>query len=181
MRCSSCEPLLDRYREGTLTRRQMIEIGKHLRGCEGCRALLEELRMVDGLLETRSVPELPENFTFAVMAEARATHPPRDRHLPFWIFLALYSSAAWVSAIAGLLLSGRSPLVLFTWIDAGLTRLANAAATASAAAAHGLGHTVPPLVSLGVGALVVDLALAAVAALLFFVVPRVFARQEVRS
>jgi predicted anti-sigma-YlaC factor YlaD len=42
MRCSACEPLLDRYVEGTLKPPQMIAISAHLPECESCRALLEE-------------------------------------------------------------------------------------------------------------------------------------------
>ena len=82
MRCSACEPLLDRYVEGTLKPPQMIAITAHLRDCESCRALLEELRAVDGLFATTPVMDLPQNFTFAVMAEARALPAPRAPHRP---------------------------------------------------------------------------------------------------
>ena len=182
MRCSSCKPLLDRYIEATLTRRQMIDVGTHLRACAACRAVLAELRVVDGLLAAPPAVELPENFTFAVMAQARSLHAPRDRHLPFWIFLALYSCAAWVSTLAGLVLSGKSPLVLFQWIGTGLAHLGAGAESASATAARGLGHSVPPLLALGLGALVVDIALAIAAVLVFAVIlPRLTrAGQEVR-
>ncbi|MGA7570105.1 MAG: zf-HC2 domain-containing protein, partial [Candidatus Aquilonibacter sp.] len=73
MRCSSCEPLLDRYIEGTLTPREMTRVTAHLHACPHCESLLTELRVVDALLATTAPMELAPNFTFAVMAEARST------------------------------------------------------------------------------------------------------------
>src|SRR5579864_7491755 len=63
VRCSSCEPLLDRYVEGTLLPRTMAQVRTHVRDCDACRELLDELKAVDGLLFTTRVPELPQNFT----------------------------------------------------------------------------------------------------------------------
>ena len=79
MRCSSCEPLFDRFLEGTLTPREQSEVAAHVRSCTGCALLLEELKVVDALLFTTQAAELPINFTFAVMAETRTMPPPKWR------------------------------------------------------------------------------------------------------
>ena len=78
MRCSSCEPLLDRYVEGTLTPREMARVTAHLRSVRTAKRCLTELRVVDALLATTAPVELAPNFTFAVMAEARTAPDPRS-------------------------------------------------------------------------------------------------------
>jgi len=177
MRCSSCEPLLDRYVEGTLSPRAMIDVSAHLRQCASCRDLLEELKAVDGLLATTRVAELPENFTFAVMAEARSMPAPRPRAHPVWSFIVLYSAAAWVAAVLGVISSGAHPANLFHAVSSALARTGALSATVSANLSHGLSHVTPGMAALGAGVLAVDFALAAAFALLYFVVrPRVAAR-----
>ncbi len=97
MRCSSCEPLLDRYVEGTLTPREMTRVGAHLRTCAHCDALLTELRVVDGLLATTAPVELAPNFTFALMAETRTTPVHQVRKLSVWAVLTFYVVGAWIA------------------------------------------------------------------------------------
>lgn len=97
MRCSLCEPLLDRYVEGTLTPREMARVGAHLRTCAHCDALLTELRMVDALLATTAPVELAPNFTFAVMAEAQTLAVHKARKLSVWAVLAFYVIGAWIA------------------------------------------------------------------------------------
>ncbi len=110
MRCSSCEPLLDRYVEGTLTPRDMVGVSAHLRKCPHCESLLIELRVVDALLATTAPVELAPNFTFAVMAEAGATPMRAHRPLSLWAVLTFYVVGAWI-ALSGLYaaLGGRVP------------------------------------------------------------------------
>lgn len=177
MRCSFCEPLLDRYIEGTLKPREMIAIAAHLRGCESCRALLDELRVVDGLLETSRVPHLPENFTFAVMAEVRTLPAPRARQHPLWSFLVLYSAAAWVAAVMAMALTGTAPSTVAAAIGGWLSRLGSIAGSLAAGFSPGLSHVVPPLAAFGAGVLLIDAAIAGAFAVLYFVVrPRLAAR-----
>jgi anti-sigma factor RsiW len=177
MRCSSCEPLLDRYCEGTLTPRQMIDVAAHLRECENCRALLDELKVIDGLLFTTTVPELPHNFTFAVMAEVRSMPAPRARAHPLWSFLALYSAAAWVAVFVGMVLTGTSPRGIFALAAPALAHAGLISSTFAASASQGLAHTAPPLAAFGAGVLLIDIAIAAAFALLYFVVrPRLAAQ-----
>ena len=177
VRCSSCEPLLDRYVEGTLNVPHMTAVSAHLRSCESCRALLEELKVIDGLLATTRVEQLPENFTFAIMAEVRTMPAPRVRQHPFWSFLALYSAAAWVAAVVAMILTGTSPGTVLGAISSGLARAGVVSSTFSASVSHGLSHVVPTLAAFGAGVLAVDAAVAGAFALLYFVIrPRVAAR-----
>jgi len=97
VRCSSCEPLLDRYVEGTLTPREMARVGRHLQTCAHCDALLTELRVVDALLATTAPVELAPNFTFAVMAETCATPFRTVRKLSMWAVLTFYVVGAWIA------------------------------------------------------------------------------------
>jgi anti-sigma factor RsiW len=101
VRCSSCEPLLDRYVEGTLSAREMARVSSHLRTCERCEALLTELRVIDALLATTAPVELAPNFTFAVMAEARTTPMRARRPLSLWAVLTFYIVGVWI-ALSGL-------------------------------------------------------------------------------
>ena len=100
MRCSSCEPLLDQYLERALAPRVMLRVAKHVHSCKACHALLNELRSVDGLLLGAKQPDLPPNFTFAVMAEVRGMPAIRRRRIPGWALLSSYLVAAWVAVVA---------------------------------------------------------------------------------
>ncbi len=106
MRCSSCEPLLDQYLERALSPRAMLRVAKHVHTCKACHALLHELRSVDGLLLGAKQPELPPNFTFAVMAEVRGMPAVRRRHVPGWAVLAGYLFCAWVAVAAAIAVRG---------------------------------------------------------------------------
>lgn len=177
MRCSSCEPLLDRYIEGTLKPAQMRAIGEHLRTCEHCRGLMDEVKVIDGLLATTPVPELPQNFTFAVMAEVNSMPAPRARQHPVWSFLVLYSAAVWAAAVAGMVVTGTSPRTVLAAIGAGLAKAGLVSAAFSSTLSNGLTHTMPGLAAFGFGVLVIDMAIACAFALLYFVVrPRLAAR-----
>jgi hypothetical protein len=156
MRCSSCEPLLDQYLERMLAPRAMLGVAKHLHNCKACHALLNELRSVDGLLLGAKQPELPPNFTFALMAEVRSMPPVRRRRMPLWLLLPCYLACAWIAAAAAFAIyGGRWPQAadalariqhLGAWRGAG--NLLHAVAPAT------------PLVAAGVaGVLLVDVAL----------------------
>jgi anti-sigma factor RsiW len=177
VRCSSCEPLLDRYVEGTLKPRQMIDISAHLRTCDSCRDLLEELKNIDGLLATTRVPELPMNFTFAVMAEVSGMPAPRAREHPVWSFLVLYSAAAWVATVLAMVFTRTTPREVLAAISSALSHAGFVSGAVSANVSHGFSHFVPTLAAFGAGVLVIDVAIACAFALLYFVVrPRVAAR-----
>jgi anti-sigma factor RsiW len=177
VRCSSCELLLDRYVEGTLKPPQMIAIAAHLRECASCRALLQELKAVDGLLATTRVTDLPENFTFALMAEVRTLPAPRARQHPLWSFLILYSAAAWVAGVLAMALTGTPPGAVVSTISGALARLGLFSGAVAATLSHGFSHLTPTLAAFGAGVLFMDLAVAGAFALLYFVIrPRLAAR-----
>ena len=52
MHCSSFEPLLDEFVDGTLTPVRTQRVAKHVADCTECSALLAELRVIDALLLT---------------------------------------------------------------------------------------------------------------------------------
>ncbi len=165
MRCSSCEILLDRYVEATLPPRQMTAVSAHLKTCDTCAALVNELRVVDGLMSTTKSVDLPANFTFAVMAEARTMPVAVERRLSVWSLLIFYLVAAWIALSGGFALFG--PRLAFLerafapiWSGAG-----NIVA-AIAGIAHGVGPAAPAVVAGVSFVLFVDVFLAG--ALIFF-------------
>lgn len=173
MRCSSCEDRLERYLEGTLTARQKIDVAAHLRSCAHCTRVLEELKVVDALLLTSAAaPVLPDNFTFAVMAEARSLPAPKPYVHRAWSFVALYLTAAWVAALAGFSFAGISVGRVFGAIGSFFAQAWNAAGVGSSA----LGHSGSALATFGMTVLLLDLAIAAAFAVLYiFVRPRLAA------
>jgi anti-sigma factor RsiW len=177
VRCSSCEPLLDRYIEGTLKPAQMRAISEHVEECEHCRGLLEEVKMIDGLLATTRIPHLPENFTFAVMAEVGSMPAPRARQHPVWSFLVLYSAAVWAAAVAGMVLTGTGPATIIAAIGSALGKAGIASAAFSSTLSQSLTQAMPGLAAFGFGVLIIDIAIACAFALIYFVVrPRLAAR-----
>jgi len=175
VRCSSCELLLDRYVEGTLSRRQMTAVAKHLGSCADCLALLEELKVVDGLLFTTQALDLPPNFTFKVMSEARTVPAPKAPPIRVWSFLALYVASAWVLLVLWLATTGTNVRVVADTVALSATRL-NGALGAVYSSAHGAANQTV-LFAFGTFALALDAAIAGAAIFFFLVVrPRLAAR-----
>lgn len=172
MRCSSCEPLLDRYLEGTLSPREMIDTNAHIESCAACARLLEEVKVIDALLFTTDVPELPNNFTFAVMAEAFSMPAPKPHKDRLWSFVTLYLAAAWIAALAVFAASGASLPKAGAAVAAAFGSLTQS----FAGGAEGIAHGAPVLATFGVGVLSIDLTLAAAGAAIYFLIrPRLAA------
>ena len=165
MRCSSCEPLLDRYVECTLPPPQMQHIGEHLKSCASCAALVTELRVVDALLATTPAVELAPNFTFAVMAEVRTAPVPRARIQSVWAALTFYLIAAWLAAAAGFALFGHRLNVLISPL-AGVRDALGHSMSAISGTAHALGPATPAIVGIVGGVLALDVML--IAAIVYF-------------
>jgi anti-sigma factor RsiW len=165
VRCSWCEPLLDRYIEGTLPERDMLRISEHVRLCDSCSALLAELRVVDALLAMTPIVELAPNFTFAVMAEVRATPMTAPRRLSIWALLTFYVVSAWIVVTAGSFAFGPS-LRGVPFAVASVGNSISHGAAAIAGVAHAFGPATPLALAIGITVLLVDLAL--VAGILFF-------------
>jgi anti-sigma factor RsiW len=106
--CSSCETRFEEYLDGTLAPALRARLRAHLAACGGCQGVLEELRVVEALIAAPRAVELPENFTFATMAEVRALPRPHGSPAPVVAYFVSYLVAAWLLIGAGFLLSGRT-------------------------------------------------------------------------
>jgi len=104
--CNSSEALFEAYLDDTLTPGRRARLIAHLRGCGRCAGVLDELRVVDALLASPRAVELPENFTFATMAEARSMPRPHVSRAPVVAYLVSYLAAAWLLVGAAFVLAG---------------------------------------------------------------------------
>ena len=105
MSCNSSEALFERYLDNTLLPAQRARLLAHLSGCGRCKGVLEELRVVDALIASPREVELPQNFTFATMAEVRSLPRPHVSPAPVYAYLVSYLVAAWLLIGAGFLLA----------------------------------------------------------------------------
>lgn len=105
MSCSSSENLFEGYLDHTLAPAQRARLLAHLASCGRCKGVLDELRVVDALIASPRHVELPENFTFATMAEVRSLPRPHGSPAPAYAYLISYLVAAWLLIGAGFLLA----------------------------------------------------------------------------
>jgi anti-sigma factor RsiW len=101
--CSSSETLFEAYLDDTLLPAQRARLLAHLNACGNCKGVLEELRVVDALLASPREIELPRNFTFATMAEARSLPRPHVSPAPIYAYLVSYLAASWLLIGTGFL------------------------------------------------------------------------------
>lgn len=106
MSCNSSEALFEAYLDDTLAPAQRARLLRHVNRCGRCKGVLEELRVVDALLASPRTVELPENFTFATMAEVRSLPQPHASPAPVYAYLVSYLVAAWLLIGAGFVLAG---------------------------------------------------------------------------
>jgi len=107
MRCSSFEPLLDEFVDGTLPLHVHARVAAHAEECASCGALLAELRVIDALLLTPRRLEPAPNFNFAVMAEVRSLPQPHASRFHALPVLGIYLAFAW-SVIGFFFILGKS-------------------------------------------------------------------------
>jgi len=103
--CNSSERLFEGYLDNTLAPAQRARLLVHLSACGRCKGVLDELRVVDALIASPRHVELPENFTFATMAEVRSLPRPHASAVPAYAYLVSYLAAAWLLIGAGFLLA----------------------------------------------------------------------------
>jgi anti-sigma factor RsiW len=103
--CSSAEALFEGYLDNALLPARRARLLAHLNGCGRCKGVLDELRVVDALIASPRVVELPQNFTFATMAEVRALPRPHVSTAPVYAYLVSYLVASWLLIGAGFLLA----------------------------------------------------------------------------
>jgi anti-sigma factor RsiW len=131
--------VLDQYVEATLPPRQMLAVAGHLQACPACEALHRRLRIVDGLLHTRTMLDLEPGFSRTVMAQVRTMPVPRVHRRAVWMIALFYLICAWAAALT----------VMFAWPRAHLATgaLASTASSLWAAIAHGV-HALWPVTPL---------------------------------
>jgi anti-sigma factor RsiW len=103
--CNWCEERFERFLDGALTAGERARLLAHVDGCDACRGLLEELRVVDALLLAPRTIELPENFTVTTMADVHALPAPAKCRAPVIATLVAYVVAAWSLAGAAVLIA----------------------------------------------------------------------------
>jgi anti-sigma factor RsiW len=110
--CTSAERAFEAFLDGTLAARERTALLAHVDACDPCRGLLEELRVVDALLLTPREIALPQNFTFATMAEVRAQPRPQRPPSRAGAFAVAYLAAAWMLIGAVALLAPQTMHIL---------------------------------------------------------------------
>lgn len=176
MRCSSCSSLLDRYLEGSLSTPQLLQITAHLGTCAGCAVILEELKVVDGLLATIHTPEPAPNFTFAVMAEVRTMPRPAVSRLNVAALLGTYVVVAWAIIAIWLHIAGITAQTALANTASAFSQLGIGVHLITTGAMNSFGHGAPLVTTFVLGVLALDLAVATGVVIVYGVVrPRLAA------
>ena len=176
MRCSSCSSLLDRYLEGSLSTPELLQITAHLGTCDACTGILEELKVVDGLLATIRTPEPAANFTFAVMAEIRTMPQPAASRISIAALLGSYVVVAWVIIAIWLRLAGITAQTAFGNLSSALSQLGSSLHVVTTGAMNSFGHGAPLVTTFVLGVLALDFAVAAGVIIIYSIVrPRLAA------
>ena len=71
MNCKKVLSHLRAYLDGEAPASLMREMEEHLGACPSCRSQVERIRQVDDMLDSMTVPPLPQRFSARVMAEVR--------------------------------------------------------------------------------------------------------------
>jgi anti-sigma factor RsiW len=75
MNCKEVLSRLHAHLDGEVPVRLMREIEEHLGACPSCRGQVERSRQVDRMLDSLTVPPLPQEFAARVLAEVRRRAP----------------------------------------------------------------------------------------------------------
>jgi len=113
------------------------------------------------LLATIGMPEPAPNFTFAVMAEARAMPIPLAPRLNLGALLGIYVTVAWAIVAIWLSVTGVSAQAAFTHVGDNVAQLFSATQAVAAGALASFGGGAPLLTTFVIGILALDLAIAA--------------------
>jgi anti-sigma factor RsiW len=108
--CSWCEERFERFVDGACTDAERVRLLAHIDTCNACSGLLEELRVVDGLLLEPRAIELPADFTHATMADVHALPLPRTSRRPLLAWLASFIAGAWCLIGAASLIAPKTVL-----------------------------------------------------------------------
>lgn len=143
MRCSYFKARLDAYIDGELGPRERALIATHVAACAECAALLEELRMIDALLLRPRRLEPAANFTFKVMADARALPGPRVHHVPTLPVLVTYIVFAWATIGAFLWWGGSTARSMLAMLGASAQQFGFAVGVLTTSVGHLFGAQTP--------------------------------------
>jgi predicted anti-sigma-YlaC factor YlaD len=95
--CSWSEARFERRLEDALPPRERKRFDDHLSDCRDCRALFDELSVVDAILRRPRTVEPTAAFTAATMREvARMSPPVPAARVPWSAYLVSYIVAAWL-------------------------------------------------------------------------------------
>ena len=75
MNCKKVLSRLHAYLDGEMPTKLMREMEEHLGACPSCRGWVERIHQVGDILDSLTVPPLPQEFSARVMAEARRRAP----------------------------------------------------------------------------------------------------------
>jgi len=83
MRCRTVQERLNAFLDGLLQPSERVAMEVHLQGCPECQASLARLRRLSSLLESMSVPPVPDGFAARLMQRAheRQAEPRKSRSL----------------------------------------------------------------------------------------------------
>ncbi len=90
--CRSIQRCLSDYIDYTLSARQTIVVGQHLRFCRDCQLELESLRRIEALLRVHAPPQPPEGYYDQFGEQLQRLIEKRTR--PVWWDAAAFSRAA---------------------------------------------------------------------------------------
>jgi anti-sigma factor RsiW len=174
MHCSSCEPFLDAYVDGTLSPARAAKVATHVDACSRCASLLAELRVIDGLLLAPRQIDLAANFTFKVMAETRSMPAPRAHHTDHLAHhlsvLGAYVVFAWLAIAGFLLFGGRAARAMIAMIGDYGTHLSHAFAHLEVITGHVFGRQSFDVTAAMGGVIALDLTCAAIVVALYSLV-----------
>jgi anti-sigma factor RsiW len=110
------DAMAQRLVDGLLDDGQDAGAEAHARGCAECAALVESYRVLGQALDGLDVPELPGDFTAAVLQRIEASEliRARERHQAATILMAVLTVAAGVLVAAG---AGGLATTVGAWAD----------------------------------------------------------------
>ncbi|MCS6816884.1 MAG: zf-HC2 domain-containing protein [Blastocatellia bacterium] len=115
MSCAKYQDRLSDYIDGGLSGRERLDLERHLRECESCRTICEDLLYIHQLSrelpEYEPSPQLWERIAAAIAAETRAEPSGLPMGIRRWWARSVFAAAAAAAIIvlAGTLLRFRSP------------------------------------------------------------------------
>jgi hypothetical protein len=87
--CEDYAALLDAYIDNECSGEERARVEAHLASCDGCRAYVQEVRMISDAFPDVEETEVPDGFADGVMAAVRADAAPQKKNAGGWAKLWL--------------------------------------------------------------------------------------------